>query len=470
MPLSYIFSPQPSATRAWPLRVFLPAQALFSNFYSYQTTGFKAFSMTTTMPVKPTRQAPIVHSKAPATLPEMPLELILSIIESACTDGSWEEHIPLLMACSLVCKEWSSVAQSLLFTRVTLQSQSSFQLFMNAVDRATPHGRMLGDAVRQMRVVLDHNQPSSLHHHSFALAVTFCPNLTQLDISLYGCAEPGKDIVGEPDVSRLRRLAPSFDDQTVSLLKSGPMITSLHFSNWSENQQSIFQLLNVWPSLQFLSIGGTAPLHPHESVTPFPCELQGLSLKFQTTPSVEFMRWLLHNSTESLRILHSDRDPCVDTLEYLMKTFAYQLESISTPGLLSPEFAAMISRCSQLRRLNTENPSLSGTFYRVLPSTLEHLSFTVDSDTPLNHIIDLITTNDAVRTAKVFLWEGGRKHPLLAPLRIACTYRGIDLTITDDLLFFRAQSTIVSRFFPISFLTTQSNFLFSSNKHVFLSP
>src|SRR6266511_1778427 len=127
-------------------------------------------SMTTTMPVKPSHQA---SSQASTTQPEMPLELILSIIESACEEGDREQNVPLLLACCLVCKTWSPTVQKLLFAEVILRSQSSFQLFIGAVDRTSPRGRMLGDSVKRMRVVLDHNQPSSLHHHSFALAVTW---------------------------------------------------------------------------------------------------------------------------------------------------------------------------------------------------------------------------------------------------------------------------------------------------------
>ena len=428
------FSLQVSPT---PLRKFLSLPAFYP-----PPRSCSSFSMTTAMPVKQPPNA--LPNPFLSDLPEMPLEVILSIMEVACSDGDRQQHIPLLLSCSLVCKTWSAAAQRLLFSQVTLRSHSTFQLFINAVDRTTPHGRMLSDAVKELRVVLDHNQPSGLHHHSFAVAVTFCPNLSHLAISLYGCAEPGEDVVGEPDVSRLRRLAPSFDDHTISLLKSGPKIHFLHFNNWSENQESIFQLLDIYPSLQHLSIGGTTPLQPRETLLPFPCALKSLSLKFQTTPPIEFMRWLLHNSSASLRALDCDRDPYADTLSYLMTTFGPQLESISMPGLLSPDYAAMMSKCSRLRHLRTENPSLPAIFYKSLPLSLEHMSLSLDHDTPLNAVIDLIMAHETLQTVKVFLWDGGRKHPLLSPLRIACTYRGINLTMTNDLNGFRSEINNVS--------------------------
>jgi len=434
MPCLDVFSLQLSTTQAWPLRVFSPAEQL-STFYPRR--GVQSSFMTTTNPPNSTDSAPMKTTTA-TTVPQMPLELVLSFIEAACAGDDYDDHIPLLMACSLVCKTWSAAAQKLLFGQVTLRSQISFQLFMNAIDRTTPHGHMLGESMKRMRVVLDHNQPSSLHHHSFALAVTMCPNLRALDISLYGCAEPGTDIVGVPDVSRLRRSAPSFDEQTISLLKSGPEIQSLQFNNWSENQQSLFQLLDIWPSIQYLSIGGTAPQHIQDSPTPFQCALRGLSLNFQNAPSVEFMRWLLHKSSGSLRTLNLERDPCIDTFEYLVNTVGPRLRSLRLPGFVPTDYAVLIAKCTNLQELQTENPSLLSAYFKKLPHDLQHLGFGLSLDTPLQVIIALVKARDSLKTIKVQLWEGGRKHELFSSLKIACAYRGVDLTITKDLRVFRS--------------------------------
>ncbi|KAJ3512839.1 hypothetical protein NLJ89_g3288 [Agrocybe chaxingu] len=393
----------------------------------------------------PEHTTPTTAAISTPAVPAMPLELVLTVIETACADAdSDEDRNRLLSTCSLVCKAWSTASQRLLFSSITLRSQSSFQLFMNAADRTTDHGRTLGDAVKRMRVVLDHNQPFSLHHHSFALAVTVCPNIQELDIALYGCAEPGNDVVGVPDVSRLRRSAPSFDEQTISLLKSGPSIKTLHFSNWSENQQSIFQLLDIWPSLQTLSIGGTAPQHLQDSPPPFPCALEAVRFNFQSTPSADFMKWLLHNSAGSLRSLHFDRDPCIDVFEYLVNSFGSQLESMSFPGFASLEYASLIPRCTRLRELRTETPSCPSAFYKHLPGNLDRLVFGLDHETSLNSIIDFVKTHDTLKNVEVLLWEGGLNHSLLPPLKMACALQGTELTISHDLQRFRATTMMVS--------------------------
>ena len=326
------------------LRTFLPA---ILNFYDAPKVPqcLPASSMTIT-----TSRSPGAHPQS-ATAPHIPLELVFSFIESASSSLGNEDRINFLQSCSLVSKSWSTAAQKLLFARVTLRTQRSFESFMSAVDRTTIHGRILGDAVTRLHVVLDHNQPSGLHQHSFALAVTACPNLHELDISLYGFVEPGKDIVGTQDISRLRRSAPSFDEHTLSLLKSGPNIKALRFNNWSENQHPCFQLLNVWSSLQFLSIGGTLPQDLQNSPPPFLSKLHEVRFNFQTAPSIEFVKWLLHNSVSSLRVLKFDRDPCCDLFEYLTDVHGPQLYSISFPSISSPDLALNLQKCDQLREI-----------------------------------------------------------------------------------------------------------------------
>ncbi|KAF4622876.1 hypothetical protein D9613_002277 [Agrocybe pediades] len=414
------FSLQLSAARPWSFPLS-SIPRVFSNVSSFNSS---------TIP-----SSPSVTSMHPS---HIPMELVLEFLDAARDDFDNDAYVQLLMSCSLVCRAWSTPAQKILFSNVTLRSQRSFQLFMNAVDPSTPHGGVLGNVVKRLRVVLDHNQPSGLHPHSFALAVNACSNLSELEVSLYGCAEPGQDIVGSPDVSRLQRAAPSFDEQTISLLKSGPQIGHLHFNNWSDNQQSLFQLLDVWPSLQFLSIGGTSLQHMEDSPLPYAGSLKGLSLNFQVTPSVDVLKWLLHNSSRSLRVLHLQRDLCLEALEYLVHAHGSRLQVVSLPGFGSSEVPALLAQCEQLRELRTENPALSQSLYKHFPASIERLAFGLDRDTSLSSIIEVVKTSDSLKSLDIQLWANGHCNPLLSTLKIACTYRGIEMNTTSDLRVFRA--------------------------------
>ncbi|KAJ7161235.1 hypothetical protein C8R43DRAFT_1086594 [Mycena crocata] len=366
--------------------------------------------------------------------PHLPLEVVMNIIEEAYSDDA---RAPFLKQWSLVCRDWTFPAQKLLFRDVSLATQISCDAFIAAVDRATPRGRMLGDAVLRMRVVLDHNQPFGLSQQSFAHAVTACPNLLELNLALYGCASPGKDVVGLPDELRMRRPAPSFDDNTLELLKAGPQITALQFSNWSENNHSITQLLDVWPSLKSLSVGGTPPKAP-AGLEPFPCALEELRMNFQTSPSVDFMKWLLHNSTSSLRVLELEREPTSDLLDHLVEAHRDTLRSLALPTCPSHDHALAVHKCVQLRELRVESSWATPLLYKRLPTRLQHMALSLDHDTGLQPVLDAIRSGESLNAVTLQVWEGGESHPQLPVLKLVCAYRGIDLKITKEIQQFRS--------------------------------
>ncbi|KAJ7754962.1 hypothetical protein DFH07DRAFT_959537 [Mycena maculata] len=375
-----------------------------------------------------------LDTPAPSTTAaHLPLEIVLNIIEEAQYDDP-----RVLKQCALVCRDWSVPAQKLLFSSVTLATQNACVAFIVAVDRATPRGRMLADAVRRMRVVLDHNQPFGLSQQSFAHAVTACPNLFELNLAIYGCASPGKDVVGLPDVLRMRRPAPSFSETTLDLLRAGPRITALQFSNWSENHHSITQLLDVWPSLKSLTVSGTPPQLPSTSLGPLPCALEELRMNFQTSPSVDFMKWLLHNSTTSLRVLKLEREPSSELLDFLVEAHRDTLRSFALPACTSHDHAQAVHKCEQLQELRVENAWVTPLLYKRLPAGLEHLALALDQDTGLQPVLDAVRAAESIKAVTLQVWESGERHPQLPILKLVCAYRGIDLQITKDIQQFRA--------------------------------
>lgn len=361
----------------------------------------------------------------------------MTILESVYDDGD-ATYNALLKNASLVCKDWSSVAQKLLFRNVTLRTQTAYIAFQEAVDRETLRGRILGDAVVRMKVVLDQNQPYRLSHRSFARAVSLCPNLYELGVALYGEGAPGMDIVGAPDASRMKRSMPSFDERTLAVLRAGPQIKALQFSNWSDNSDTLLQLLDVWPSLTSLDISGTTPQLPNHTVEPFPCALRELHTNFQSSLSVEFLQWLLHNSRESLRVLDLAREPSPNMLDYLLSEHGSTLESLSLPACGTHEGAAAVQKCAELRELKIESAWAAPMLYKTLPRGIQHLALGVDADTPLQPVLQAIKRSVDLRVVTMQLWHGGDKHPNLAAIKIACGVKGIQLRLTNDISAFRA--------------------------------
>ncbi|KAL7284958.1 hypothetical protein ACG7TL_000047 [Trametes sanguinea] len=382
---------------------------------------------------------PVVRQPKPPSVP-IPMEIVMTILESAYDNEEIHSYNALLKNCSLVCKKWSFAAQKLLFRHVTLSTQTAYIAFQGAVDRTTPRGRSLGDAVLRMKVILDQNQPYRLSHRSFARAVSMCPNLYELSVSLYGECGPGLDIVGLPDASRMKRSAPSFDQSTLSILRAGPRISALQFCNWSDNSSSLLQLLDVWPTLSSLDISGTTPRLDNDTAQPFPCVLRELRMNFQTSPSMEFMRWLLHNSTGHLRVLDLAREPSPDLLEYLVSEHGTALESLGLSTCGTREGAAAVRRCAALRELKIEGAWASPVLYKTLPSGLQHLAFGVDSNTSLKPVVEAIKRSTDLRVVTMHIWRGGEKHPQLADITLACARQGVELRVTRDVPAFRAMT------------------------------
>ncbi|KAG8219349.1 hypothetical protein J3R82DRAFT_264 [Butyriboletus roseoflavus] len=383
-------------------------------------------------------QAPRVPARG------IPLEVVLDILEIV----SFEDGIvdaEFLRTCALVCKSWSLPAQKRLFKRIHLCSQAAYNSFISAVDRSTGRGKILGDSVVQMRIVLDNNQPSPLKQASFARAIILCPNLRELNISLYGCGEPGNDIVGSPALERMRRPAPPFELGILELLRTGPPITSLHFSNWSDNDQSIVQLLDIWPSLTSLSITGKTP-HLSLGLThpPFAYALTRLRMNCQIEPSLDFLEWLLYTSSRanSLCAIELEREPSLDMLDYLTKNHMESLQELVIPSCTTSEHATAIIRCRSLRQLRTERPSTSAipAVFRQLPTGIQHLAFGMDQDTPLHTLVEAVKTLDELESVTVNVWDKGHGHRQLSALKMACAFRGVDLRITNDVRVHRAMA------------------------------
>ncbi|KIJ66485.1 hypothetical protein HYDPIDRAFT_129397 [Hydnomerulius pinastri MD-312] len=397
-----------------------------------------ATSLPSTIPVNQTK--PRVPSNG------IPLEIVLDILETSYFEDQTADA-DFLRACSLVCKSWSFPAQKLIFKRVQLCSQAAYNSFASAVDRSTERGRVLGDSVVQMRVVLDNNQPGPLKQASFARAVTLCPNLRQIHLALYGCGEPGKDIVGSPALERMRRPAPSFEERTLELLRTGPSITSLHFSNWSDNDQSIVQLLDIWPSLTSLSITGKTPhLSPGLTHAPYACALTELRMNCQLEPSLDFLEWLLHSSVEakSLRAVELKREPSLDMLHYFTRNHGEGLRTLALPSCATSEHANAVIGCGSLRELRMERAWTSPVVFRRLPEGIQRLAFGMDQDTPLQHVVEAVKTRDELESVTVNIWGKGSSHRQLAALKMACAFRGVELCITSDIRVHRAM--VVSHF------------------------
>lgn len=365
----------------------------------------------------------------------IPLEIVLHILELAHLNDNHEPDTQLLASFSLTCRSWSFHAQKLLFGQGRLHSETAYESFIFAVDRSTTRGIALGDAVRQLNVVLDDNQPTPLERVSFARAITLCPNLHEINLSVYGFNEPVRN------AEHPRRTVPPFAEHVFDLIRTGPAISHLHFSNWSDNDDLIVQLLAVWPSLKSLSFTGKTP-HFSPALKRCPCypgTLEKLRMNCQVEPSLDFLGWLLHASAgaNSLRGIELNREPSFHLLDFLVQHHGEQLHALSLPSCTTHKHAHAVIRCRALREFRTERAWTLPTVFRHLPEHVRHLAFGMDPSTPLQHIVELVNTKDELESVTVNVWRGDCERQLGA-LKMACAFRGVELRITRDICLHRA--------------------------------
>ncbi|KAI0095132.1 hypothetical protein BDY19DRAFT_988898 [Irpex rosettiformis] len=409
----------------------LPAQLLCQRVY---------YTDTVPQDIHHEAQSSCTHAPAPRDTQRslhVPLEVVihvLSYIDEDEDDGASKET---LTSCALVSKHWSFAAQEYLFRRVTLRSASAFDSFAAAVRDASPRGRALASAVKRMHCIVDDKQPHSLSLSKFTQAVTLCPNLQSLHLALFSAplASEGTVVTGNGNCSSSPTLA--FTDDVLSALRNGPRISTLRFDNWSDDETALVQLLHNLPSVTALAVSGKTPSLPSPSLESSSCALQEIRLNFQTTPSTEFLVWLLHNSKGVLRSLEFQREPSITLLEHLVTEHCDTLESLALPACASQEGAALLERCTRLRELRLENAWVAPGVRRVLPSSLERLAIAVDKETPLQPVIQAIKRSEALSSITLQVWAEGERHPQLAAVKVACAARGIQLKVMRDIHVFR---------------------------------
>ncbi|KAJ7070711.1 hypothetical protein C8F01DRAFT_1107444 [Mycena amicta] len=364
-------------------------------------------------------------SPSPRTV-HLPLELGLQILEQAYESEANPSQ--LLKNCSLVCRAWSYTAQKLLFRDVALSSQAACNAFLAAVDPSTPRGAMLANAVLRMKVVVDHNDPSCVSREAFADVVTSCPNLCAMDVALYGRSD---EVGGSSG-------APSFDESTLNRLRNGPAcIRSLHFNNSSDSDASFFQLLDIWPSLNSLAVSGTPPKLP-TSLPPFRGVLEELRVNCQSPLSLDFVKWVLGNSSERLRTLEFEREQPNEVVDYLVEAHGATLRSLALPACTTHDMAQAVRKCVALEELRIEHPWITPVLYKPFPSQLRRIAIAIDQDTGLQPVLDVVRNEEALKAVTLQVWDSGDRNTQLPFVKLACAFRGIDLKMTKDIKVFRS--------------------------------
>jgi hypothetical protein len=278
---------------------------------------------------------------------QLPAELILSVLEALYYDVN---HIPdhtTLRTCSLVCHSWRFPSQALLFRSLTILRRMDFDRLVVSL----ACNLSLGPQVRTLHLVIgkDGVDPSAL---SCILPLT--PRLYELSLAATGVIEFSAGIV-----DKLRAVAQG----------SNPIvIRSLVLSRTSVQSRVLYQILQVWPTIQFLRLESELAASP-PSIRP---SFRLYELVLARIPSDENVSWLLADNDSALRILELKDDPSTA----LKTTLDDQAKFIRSLRLAryNTRSAPLLTQCSNLEELFLWTlPTV--TQMRDIPKTIEHFGF-----------------------------------------------------------------------------------------------
>ncbi|OBZ71495.1 hypothetical protein A0H81_08420 [Grifola frondosa] len=344
----------------------------------------------------------------------LPPEIISKIFEHAYYDAGTPDQ-KTLTVCSLVSVTWTEPAQRLLFRYVDLsfdhgRRNVSVESFILATDPASEHGHRLGSYVRTLVVDIRPDEAAFKPHTAtdFVQVVSHCPRLYEVVLRMLGVHD--------------------FDEKTMNELRclthrSRPIsIRALSLLTCGVQSPILYQLLEVWPTVEFLRLGTEIAASPPSR----PANFKLYELTLFRTPAQEILEWLLSASETSLEIVHF-RDLPGPESNGMLAIHGPRLRSLRLMHY-SLRAAAIIRYCPNLEELILFQLS---TYLELahLPASLEHLSFpnlTWPSFASLDSVVRAIDTLPRLRI--VTCDPTAAIHPgYFSALQNKCQDRNIEL-------------------------------------------
>lgn len=338
----------------------------------------------------------------------LPIELWIKIMQHhENADRSTDNDT--LLACSLVCSSWREPAQRRLFhsvDRSVYGSPSKRNSFEGTIHPSTERGKILGSYVRSLQVNLDHTfgyADGTLDMRRFTLLLSRFPHLYELSLHVYGIQR-----FNELELAELRFIA-----NTVHL-------RALRLLQFSIQSVIVYQLISVWPTIQYLTIGSAIAVPP-----PIPeprIKLRELSF-FRTTIKPRCLEWLLSGSETSLQILQF-RDTPGPRMKKIVQKHAPYIRSLRMQRY-DKDSADILHLCTRLEELILFQLPI---FMDVndLPFTIEHFSFYFRGSAIIRHpLIALI--NNLPNLRLITCDKDVEQYPDFAGIRSACDARHVTL-------------------------------------------
>lgn len=290
-----------------------------------------------------------------------PIELVIYVLELTFFTITRLPDRRTLSACSRVCKEWRDPAQLLLFRYIVLQLLRHPLQGMKDLFLVHSHGQALGSYLRSLDLRIGPANHMGYPPHELPLILSFFPRLYELHLNSSVLA---------------------LDDETIQKLRTLVAGTPTHYRlrclKWfGPNPQSnmMYQLLDLWPTIQFLYIGNPIACEPPPQRPNFTL----YEIGYIKPPTTNVLKWLIPE--HSLRVVYlQDDNTESDTTKLFNREGPHILSvRIQTYTLFS---ASLVSRCPRLKELNMGPlpKELTEDMNGTIPRSLEHLRIREDPD------------------------------------------------------------------------------------------
>ncbi|EIW81509.1 hypothetical protein CONPUDRAFT_144251 [Coniophora puteana RWD-64-598 SS2] len=378
----------------------------------------------------------------------LPPEIVLSILEKTYYQPDGRPDQPLLTSAALVCTAWSAPAQALLFRTVTSLKATNVTAFYAAVGQDTKRARQLGVYVRSLEISVGNNANLSCSVAFLVNVLMRCPRLYELALHTYGIHELPEDIIQNLQGARLDGLR------------------ALSLSNFGVQSPIVFQLLAIWPHVQFFKLGSEVaavppgmrrgiwrqPASAAQNANEPPSatdEIQGsptrlYDLVLSRSPSATALGWLLASSSGTLRILDV-RDGLGPLTRAVILPHAPHLRSLRFLRF-SLDSIALLRECTHLEEFVLYHIPTVVPVAPHVPRTVQHFKFRnpiFNHSTKLQPVLDVVRAlpNLSIVTCDSLceeLEDFGR-------MREACEERGIEMERDDKPIWVHEDPVIPRR-------------------------
>lgn len=357
---------------------------------------------------------------------QLAIELWIDIIETIYYDTHDAVDYATLSSCSRVCSSWTEPSQKLLFRSIDLTQDDSrrYRRLMAQIKSFPTRGKNLSSYIRVLEVSVGviSSPQWGIPQHEFAQLILFCPHLYHLTLW-----------------SALHK----FDKDTMTALQvaavgNGVQLRALNLAKCGRQSPILYQLISVWPGIQFLRIGGRICASPPSQ--PSSIKLHRLVLSFGEQLPSNMLDWLLSNSERSLHVLELWDEPG-PRMRNLLSKHGGHLRVLRMPcfNKVAVEIMDLCPKLAELALVIFHSTALMR--LRHLPSSIEHFAVRNMAKRSLHRpVINVINTLPNLRV--VTCDQDSQQQADFSALQKACEIRSLDLRTDHKYLWLVGRSVI----------------------------